>query len=293
MVLPRSTARVRRSSHPPAALPCLGPAPPPERPPALPPTQMKLSTWGVDTFGTTDVSQRLLAVDASMGSIIFMEPGRYRLEKSITLRKPIYAQQGAVFELQAGVTLTLLGAVSHPATPFFVGPGSVSMPYGLNPVVPVEWMGGWLGRGWAGGLRVGARGDASGRSGAGRRLDVACCLCNAGVQLWASGVGDSTALPVLLQPQLRASIPHTLRRCPAAQARGAMAWWMIPMPSNVPSTWPPPPMAWWCLAPRPMGWGGPLPSLPQCGSSPRRARCSSEEGWGGTSGAGRVHAWQW
>ncbi|GAB4816775.1 hypothetical protein N2152v2_003821 [Parachlorella kessleri] len=63
--------------------------------------------------------------DPSAGTI-FMVAGVYKIGRSITLRKPVSAAKGAVFQVADGITLTLYNQPQHPYSEFFRGPGKVA-----------------------------------------------------------------------------------------------------------------------------------------------------------------------
>ncbi len=55
--------------------------------------------------------------DGSTG-LIYLPPGRYRIASSLTLRKPLFGESGAVLVVD-GVTLTLLAQPEHPRVKLF------------------------------------------------------------------------------------------------------------------------------------------------------------------------------
>ncbi|GAB4813479.1 hypothetical protein N2152v2_000525 [Parachlorella kessleri] len=96
---------------------------------------------GAQGDGSRDDTGAFQAVDGDPSAgVIFMQKGTYRIARSVTLTKPVVATTGAVFKVEAGVTLTLANQPQHPYGRFFDGGGAVVFASGTQYVVP-EWFG--------------------------------------------------------------------------------------------------------------------------------------------------------
>lgn len=94
-----------------------------------------------NTPAGSDVSDFIGSQSSStqLPGVFFLAPGTYNVARSAAVRKPPIMQQGAVFRLAAGATLTLEQPLTAGAHKVFDGPGSVRFRAQGN-ILP-EWFG--------------------------------------------------------------------------------------------------------------------------------------------------------
>ena len=130
------------------------PLPPPPPSPALtPPTcsapsQLTLSSLGADPTGNASAVATLERVEQGLPGMHFVSAGRYRIERNVTLTKPVVMDANATFWLGPAATLVMLQPLTAPAQQVFAGPGRVEIRSGVS-LLP-EWWGEWRAGRWAG-----------------------------------------------------------------------------------------------------------------------------------------------
>lgn len=78
--------------------------------------------------GSANDASALQRMDADTSTgLIYLPPGRYRIASTLTLRKPLFAESGAVLVVD-GVTLTLLAQPEAPRVRLFEIRGACSCP---------------------------------------------------------------------------------------------------------------------------------------------------------------------
>lgn len=95
---------------------------------------------GAGGAGDASALQRMDS-DSNIG-LIYLPPGTYNIASSLTLRKPIFGESGAILLVQPGVTLTLLTQPEHPRVQLFRLRGTGKVIFGADTIrVLPEWFG--------------------------------------------------------------------------------------------------------------------------------------------------------
>lgn len=125
------------------------PRPPPQTTPCSAPPQLTISSLGADPTGNASAVATLERVEKGLPGMHFVSAGRYRIERNVTLTKPVVMDVNATFWLGPAATLVMLQPLTAPAQQVFAGPGRVEIQSGVS-VLP-EWWGEWrkgAGQGW-------------------------------------------------------------------------------------------------------------------------------------------------
>ena len=108
--------------------------------------QLSISQFGADPTGQQDVTDALnsyaVITNFNTPGIVFVSPGTYSVRKSTSLYKPVHFARGAVWDVAAGATVTLINGLAAGDYQIFTGAGNVVVTLSAPAILP-EWFGEW------------------------------------------------------------------------------------------------------------------------------------------------------